>query len=338
MADRLNRRLLLTVATVVLALSALSYSLATTVPTLVMVRVIHGIAFAVSGTVNVVLIASLVPRNRLSEGVGYYGLANIFATAVGPSLGLGLGERFGFQTSFILSSFVIGCGLILSFFIRINISPVHTANKGIHLGDLISLQVLPLAVLGGIFSMSNGIITSYIALVGDARKIIGISAYFTLNALVLLFIRPFAGKLADRRGAKAIVYPAMLLDGLALCLIGTAGSLGMILAAAVAKALGQGSGQLTLQSEALKTLPPEKSGVASSTFYIGGDVGQGLGPMLAGQVVDTLGAGSTGYGIMFCGSGVVFLLGILGYFVYNRWMSVKDSKVHKSVQKVISID
>lgn len=60
--------------------------------------------------------------------------------------------------------------------------------------------------------------------------------------------------------------------------------------------------------------------------------------MLAGQVVDTLGAGSTGYGIMFCGSGVVFLLGILGYFVYNRWMSVKDSKVHKSVQKVISID
>ena len=60
--------------------------------------------------------------------------------------------------------------------------------------------------------------------------------------------------------------------------------------------------------------------------------------MLAGQVVDTLGAGGTGYGIMFCGSGVVFLLGILGYFVYNRWMSVKDSKVHKSVQKVISID
>lgn len=334
MADRLNRRLLLTVATVILGLSALSYSFARTVPTLVVVRVIHGIAFAISGTVNVVLIASLVPRNRLSEGVGYYGLANIFATAVGPSLGLGLGEKFSFQTSFILSSLVIGCGLILSFFIQIEIPSVYTAEKGIHLGDLISLRVLPLAILGGIFSMSNGIITSYLALVGDVRNIVGISVYFTLNALVLLFIRPFAGKLADRRGARAIVYPAMLLDGLALCLIGTANSLGMILAAAVSKAMGQGSGQLTLQSKALKTLPPEKSGVASSTFYIGGDVGQGIGPMLAGQVVDTLGAESTGYGIMFCGSGAVFLLGILGYFIYNKRMSMKDSKVHKSVSKV----
>ena len=180
--------------------------------------------------------------------------------------------------------------------------------------------MLPLAILGGIFSMSNGIITSYLALLGDVRGIAGISVYFTLNALVLLFIRPFAGKLADRKGAKAIVYPAMLLDGLALCLIGTAGSLGMILAASVCKAVGQGSGQLTLQSEALKSLPPEKSGVASSTFYIGGDVGQGLGPMLAGQAVDSLGAGSEGYGVMFCGSGCVFLLGILGYFVYCKVM------------------
>ena len=320
MADRLNRRLLLTAATAVLALSALSYSFAGTVPLLVAVRIVHGIAFAVSGTVNVALIATLVPRSRLSEGVGYYGLANIFATAIGPSLGLGIGEAMGFQISFIISSIVIVCGLILSLFIHVKSPAQLPGRRGIHLEDLISLRVLPLAILGGIFSMSNGIITSYLALLGDVRGIAGISVYFTLNALVLLFIRPFAGKLADRKGAKAIVYPAMLLDGLALCLIGTAGSLGMILAASVCKAVGQGSGQLTLQSEALKSLPPEKSGVASSTFYIGGDVGQGLGPMLAGQAVDSLGVGSEGYGVMFCGSGCVFLLGILGYFVYCKVM------------------
>ena len=233
MADRLNRRLLLTAATAVLALSALSYSFAGTVPMLVAARIVHGIAFAVSGTVNVALIATLVPRSRLSEGVGYYGLANIFATAIGPSLGLGIGEAMGFQISFIISSIVIACGLILSLFIHVKSPAQLPGRRGIHLEDLISLRVLPLAILGGIFSMSNGIITSYLALLGDVRGIAGISVYFTLNALVLLFIRPFAGKLADRKGAKAIVYPAMLLDGLALCLIGTAGSLGMILAASV---------------------------------------------------------------------------------------------------------
>ena len=61
-------------------------------PLLIAFRILHGVAFAFSGTVNVTMIASLVPRSRLGEGVGYYGLVNIFATAIGPSLGLSLGD------------------------------------------------------------------------------------------------------------------------------------------------------------------------------------------------------------------------------------------------------
>ena len=103
------------------------------------------------GTVNVALIATLVPRSRLSEGVGYYGLANIFATAIGPSLGLGIGEAMGFQISFIISSIVIACGLVLSLFIHVKSPAQLPGRRGIHLEDLISLRVLPLAILGGIF-------------------------------------------------------------------------------------------------------------------------------------------------------------------------------------------
>ena len=39
---------------------------------------------------------------------------------------------------------------------------------------------------------------------------------------------------------------------------------------------------------------PERRGVASSTIYIGGDLGQAVGPMLGGAV-----AQSVGYGIMY---------------------------------------
>ena len=116
--------------------------------------------------------------------------------------------------------------------------------------------------------MSNGIIGSYIALLGDVRGIVNIGLYFTVNAAVLLLVRPLAGKLSDRKNGLLLVFPAMLLDGAALLLLGRAGALWMVSLAAVLKAMGQGSGQPTLQAASLKLLPPEKSGVASSTFYL----------------------------------------------------------------------
>lgn len=317
LADRCNQKVLLLAATTMLALAALGYSFAHTVPILLLIRILHGVAFAISGTVNVTLIAGLVPRERISEGIGYFGLANIFATAIGPSVGLGLGDAFGYTTCFRISSVMIFCGLFFAAGIQLKSSAPSSVKKSIHLSDLISLKVLPLAILGGLFSMSNGIITSYLALLGDVRGIVGISLYFTVNAAVLVFVRPFSGRLADKKGAKMIVYPAMALDGLALFTLGQAMSLPLVLLAAVSKAVGQGSGQLTLQSESLKMLPPQKSGVASSTFYIGGDIGQGLGPMFAGKIVEVCGADSQGYGVMFSCSACMFILGILLYWVYN---------------------
>lgn len=317
LADRCNQKLLLLSATFLLALSALGYSFAHSVATLLVVRVLHGMAFAVSGTVNVTLIAGLVPRQRISEGIGYFGLANIFATAVGPSLGLGIGEKFGYAVCFRISSVLIILGLLAA--IQIHFVQAHplSTKKNIHLNDLISIKVLPLAILGGLFSMSNGIITSYIAMLGDVRGIVGISLYFTLNAIVLVFVRPFSGRLSDRKGAKTIIYPALALDGMALFVLGQAMSLPFILLAAVFKAAGQGSGQLTLQSESIKMLPPNQSGVASSTFYVGGDVGQGLGPMFAGKVIELCGSDSQGYSVMFSCSAALFILGILFYALYN---------------------
>ena len=120
----------------------------------------------------------------------------------------------------------------------------------------------------------------------------------------MLLIRPFAGKLADQKGTAFVVYPSLAFNAVALLLIGKATAFWMILAASVSKAVGQGSGQPALQAASLKALPPEKSGVATSTFYMGGDIGQRLGPMIDGAVSDGF-----GYGAMFgavAGLGRVF--------------------------------
>lgn len=322
-ADRVNRKLLLVTATIVMGLAAMGYSIANNIPLFVCFRVVHGLAFAVSGTVSATLVASLIPRSRLSEGIGFYGLCQIFATAIGPSLGVTVGDNFGLKTSFLISGIFL---VLIAFFalkipMKSNIIPKSQRKKGIHFEDLISVKVLPYAVLGGIFSMSNGIISSYLVLLGDNRGIANISIYFTVNALVLLLVRPFAGKLADKKGTGFIVYPAMVFDALALIIIGKATALWMILAAAASKALGQGSGQPTLQAASLKTLPPEKSGVATSTYYIGGDIGQGLGPMIGGAVSD-----SFGYTAMFGAAACLFAFGMAFFALFTKAQKKKNSK------------
>lgn len=52
--------------------------------------------------------------------------------------------------------------------------------------------------------------------------------------------------------------------------------------------------QPALQTEALRSVPPEKRGLASSTMYIGGDLGQAVGPILGGVVAE-----QAGYGTMY---------------------------------------
>jgi MFS family permease len=322
-ADRVNRKKLLITATSIMAVAAFGYSISYTVPMLIFFRVLHGIAFAFNSTATVTVISVVVPRSRLGEGVGYYGLANIIATAVGPAIGLNLGNTFGYSLSYSLSAALLLIAAVIIFFIPFSADQLKNKadgdrKKGISFGDLISLKALPIAILGGLFSMSNGIITGYIALLGDVRNISNIAIYFTVNAFVLLFIRPFAGRLADRKGGILLVIPAMILDGIALITLGHATGIAMIITAAVLKAAGQGAGQPTLQATCLRMLPMEKSGVASSTFYIGADVGQGLGPMIAGYVISFTGEDSNGYGTMFTMSSLIFVIGITAFLIYYK--------------------
>lgn len=68
-----------------------------------------------------------------------------------------------------------------------------------------------------------------------------------------------------------------------------ASSLAAILGAAVLRVFGQGAAQSSIQGCILKCASGERRGVASSTFYAGIDVGQGLGAVVGGAVAERFG-------------------------------------------------
>ena len=66
--------------------------------------------------------------------------------------------------------------------------------------------------------------------------------------------------------------------------LGFAYSLSLVIIAAFFKALGLAGGQVSLQAECIRRVDEDRSGVAASTYYIGADIGNGIGPMVGGTI------------------------------------------------------
>jgi MFS family permease len=316
-SDRFNKKRILVIATTVLAIAALGYSFSVNIPLLITFRILHGIGFAISGTANIVLVSSYIPNERIGEGIGYYGLGQIIATAVGPNIGLIIGNTYGFNITFLVSSIILF--ITAAFMTRIQNEEVISkrdvklSHNNIRFQDLIATEILPLALIGGIFSLSNGLVSSFLFLVGEKRGIKNIALYFTVNAICLFIVRPVAGKLSDKKGLSFILYPASILTAIESLLLSNANALWIILIAAVCKAFGQGAAQPTIQSACIKKLGLSRSGVATSTFYIGADIGQGIAPIIGGAV-----ASRYGYNVMFYYCAGLFLIAIIAYYFYDK--------------------
>ncbi|WP_406542334.1 MFS transporter [Clostridium ljungdahlii] len=156
----------------------------------------------------------------------------------------------------------------------------------------------------------NGVIGSFLALLGDERHISNIGYYFTVNAIVILIIRPLSGKLLDNKGLSIIAFPAFIMAMMASLLLVISSSLWMILAVAVLYGIGQSSLSPALQATCVKKLGPSKVGIATSTYFIGYDAGQGLGPIIGGTIAGKFGLTSVFYicaALLFSGIVIYYL-------------------------------
>ncbi len=324
-SDRFNKKKIMIVSTAMLAIASLGYGISHSPSVLLGFRIFHGLAFSISGTAGIALGTTFVPKDRLGEGIGFLGIGYILARAIGPNLGVIALNNFGFFYVFLGAFIVIVTSTLLTFTLKYeHVGSYNKPQKGkkisIKLSDLFAIELLPLVLIAGTFSMMNGIISSFIVSLGEEKNIIGIGIYFTVNALALLLVRPFSGKLLDKKGLAFIAFPGFILAIAAALLLGTASALWMIILAAIFYAFGQGASQPAFQTTCIKKLGLKRVGVATSTYFIGADIGNGLGPMIGGTV-----AGAFGFsGAYFMGA-FVLVLGFIGFFIYRRVNAKKDA-------------
>jgi MFS family permease len=316
-SDRVNKRNLLIIATAGLGLSVLGYGISTNSIMLLAFRILHGFFFTFSSTASTSLGTTYIPKDRLGEGISFLGLGYILALAIGPNLGImiaGPEENYRgiYWAAFAFSAVAATLMTLLHSPKAAGIQDKRKQRK-FEFKGLIAKEVIMLAAIGGFFSLMNGLISTFLVNMADEKHITGYGAYFIVNSIGLFVVRFFAGRLLDRKGLAAILFPAFALCIVAGIFLGAAPSLPLILVAAALYAFGQGASQPAIQTSCIRMTGPDRVGVATSTYFIGADIGMSIGPMLGGAVAGTFGFSS----LYFIGSGALFI-GLTFFYFYNR--------------------
>ena len=324
MADRFNKIWLVRIATLLMAAGTFGYGLSKALPFIVLARVLHGVGFAINGTTLISLITQYVPRSKLGEGLGYFGLANVIASATAPGFGAILAEQIGMEKGFWIAGLMCAGEIVLLVAVKYPGVKRAVTQKvsSVRIKDMVVVEALGYTCVSSTLSFSNGIVTAYLVPYGEELGIANISLYFTFNALAMFLSRPLAGKLMDKKGLYVVALPGMAIPSASMFLFAVAGKFpeGMfaaIMISSVLKALGQGAAQPSLQAASIKKAGKERSGSATSTFYLGGDIGQGIAPMIAGVIVGNAVTSLQGYVSSFYLTAVLIALAMLGLvFIY----------------------
>ena len=321
-SDRINRKLLLVIATFGMGLTIFGYLFITNPTALIILRCQHGIFFALSTTVNMAIIPGIVPQKQTGEAICYFGLSQSLATAVGPSLSLWLAEVGGYALSFGVAAAMCIAGGCVAIPTRLTgADPVPIPHHGLRLSDIFVPRCLPFTIIEITISAVAGLESAYMVLYAASVGIANIGWYFTVSAVTVALCRLFLGKVIDQKGTFA-VFPGLGLMIIGLLILWLQQGAWMFALSAIVKTIGVNLAKPALQAASIKSVGAERRGAAVSTYYIGSDLGQGTSPMIAGRIVDSNGGN---YGILFLIFALPLALAGLLFFLLSKLLKKRQT-------------
>lgn len=314
MSDRMNKKRLMYASYLLTAVCLILYTTVSDVRMIILVRVLHGIAFAVSGTISMSFAIEFIPKDKMAEGISYLGMGTIVGSMLGPQLGTIIFDSIGMSYVFYASAVLcVSCLLCLSLIRAESDNQTEVQTEKLKFENFFAKELLFYVILIAILTLGNGIISYYLVDFGESRNIQNIALFFTVYSIALLIVKPFVGKLQDRMGIKFILYPIFIIYIIGVVILAKAYALLPVLIAAVCKAIGQGNAAPAIQAEAVKSMSLQRRGVAISTCFIGQDIGNAIGPIYSSFTTSML-----GYEQMFLLYAGILALGLLAYILHNK--------------------
>ena len=315
LADRFGRRRMLVLAAAAFVLFSILYGVVRPMPLLLAVACLHGFFWSGMMSATGALIADVIPVQRRTEGIGYYGMSATAAVAVAPAIGLAV-YHHGWLVLMIELAVMALALLAMATQVReaaaggsgaahVGQAPRDVAIDGSRDSGPASPPPLPrlheavswrvVAAASGLFvvALPYGGITSYAALLATERHISPRSLFFTVFALTVLATRVVLPRLADRYGKPVLLLlVSLLLVPPGLALLAIAHSRAALVAAAIVFATGFGNAYPTFMTWVLSRTDPRQRAATFGSVLLAFDTAIGTGSLLVGSLGDRVGLGT----------------------------------------------
>ena len=310
LADRMGKRRMLLITSLAISCFSVAYALSRTYWLPLVLVFFHGLFWSGLLSASSAYMTEVIPESRRAEGIGYWGMSTMLATAVAPAAGLWM-YRHGWAW---LCAGIAVLNLVMAA-IAWRLPPDSTVAARMSRdrllgGSLVEWRVVAVTMALFLCSFGYGGIMSFVAVMSDQHGIQPRSLFFTAFALTVLVTRVFSGRLADRIGHRRFLLPCLALVTVGLTATALAQTrLQLVLAAAVF-GLGFGNQYPAFVGYVLKFVDPARRGAAFGGILAAFDTGIGTGSIAVGWM-----AGHVGLRAAF-GVGAVLSAFSIPYFLW----------------------
>ena len=275
----------------------------------IILRALHGIAFSSVTVGGNTLCVDITPSTRRGEALGYYGLTNNIAMALGPMTGLFMHGQASYPTIFLTGMAFSVAGLLCAICVKARtpesikarraekqLTGVDTSaqKRKLSLDRFILVKGIPVSIALLMLSIPYGATTNFVAMYAKEIHLdVASGFFFTLMAAGMGASRLVAGKKVDQGYVTQCIhfglYPVVAAFFiLSMCRFVAPHSMGMAEAMffAVPLLLGIGFGIIfpAMNTLYINLAPNNQRATATSTYLTAWDVGIGIGIATSGII------------------------------------------------------
>lgn len=313
LTDRFSKYSLSFIGGVLILIGVAGYCLSPSGNWLLIFRLINGTGFVLATVCMTTWLAFLVPRSHVGEAMGFYGLMNALAMALAPALAINLYKVIGYKSALWLAVVAAILMIISIQFVGDHAKPKINSSKKRKI-KIIQKDAIPIALLTTFFAIPYFITQADIVVYVERQHFsIAVGYFFVIYAIALLLIRIGLKKYFDLIRFGFWFWLSLIATILFLIVAAFMVNNWLMSFAAIMLSIGYGVIYSVNQSTALMLAPIEEQGLASSTFYLGLDIGMAAGPMIGGVTAQNL-APAYFYPVLL----VIVPIILIVYFVYRK--------------------
>ena len=321
LSDVFGRRRLLLAGALVFATLPFTYLAASTLAVVILLRFAHGSATAIFGPVASASLSDIAPPGRRAMWLSTYSTAQGAGQALGPVLAGYLIGAGRFDLAFAAAGLIgVGVPLIIAGWhgttdARSTREPWQEFKRGVAEVGRDRLVLVTSGAQAAQFVL-NGTLNAFLPLYG--REVLGLTVtqlgwLFGMQTLTTLAVRPAIGYLSDRLGRRWVIVTGLVVCSAAVVLVSVASNVSEIVAAIVAYAGGVAITTAATSAYITDVTRRARYGAAHGVFGTIYDIGDALGPIVAGILV-----GAVGYTRMFQVMASVALAMAVAFAVASR--------------------